>query len=509
MKKRFERLDWVLMFIPAAIVIVLCMVFMVLPERAGSIIEMLRVFLGDTFGFYYMLLGLGILVLTLGIAFSGYGKIRLGNTDKPVYNNFQWGAMIFTSTMAADIVYYSFIEWALYGGEEQIEKMGGLQKWAPTYPLFHWGPIPWGFYVILAIAFGFMIHVRGRNRQKFSEACRPLLGDRVDGAPGKVIDLFAVFTLLAGTATTFSLATPLMSAAVSQLSGFPNSPGLTIGILLVIAALYTTAVWFSFKGISFMASLCVWLFFGLALWVFLGGGEGIYIIETGISSIGNLVQNFVGLSTWMDPMRETGFVQNWTIYYWAYWLVWCVATPFFIGVISKGRTIKNMILGVYISGLLGTFMSFLVFGNYGLSQQMRGTLDVIGMLESGVSIPDAILSVFRTLPASALAIFLLIVTMLAFYSTTFDSLTMVVSMYSYKQLEAGEKPERGVCAFWSVVFVIFPIGLIFAGNSLRNLQSISIIAAFPISVILLLIVVSFFKDANRYLRGKGETDKNS
>lgn len=89
MKKRFERLDWVLMFIPAAIVIVLCMVFMVLPERAGSIIEMLRVFLGDTFGFYYMLLGLGILVLTLGIAFSGYGKIRLGNTDKPVYNNFQ------------------------------------------------------------------------------------------------------------------------------------------------------------------------------------------------------------------------------------------------------------------------------------------------------------------------------------------------------------------------------------------------------------------------------------
>lgn len=499
MKNKLKKLDLTSMVIPAIAVLALCIVFMVKPKQAEAVIEAMRNFLGVTMGSYYIVLGLGILILTLGIAFSKYGNIRLGNCEKPIYSNFQWGAMIFSSTMAADIIYYAFIEWALYGGETHIQNMGGIQKWASTYPLFHWGPIPWGFYVVLAIAFGFMIHVRGRTRQKFSEACRPLLGSHVDGLPGKVIDLLAVFTLLAGTATTFSLATPLISAAVSRIFGIPNSVGLTIVLLLVIALIYTTAVLFSFKGISAMASICMWLYFALLAWVFLGSGESVYILETGISAIGNLVQNFIGMATWMDPARETGFVQNWTVYYWAYWLVWCVATPFFIGIISKGRTLRNMILGVYISGLMGTFASFVVFGNFGLSLQVRGTMDVIGAVAAGENAPQLILSILDTLPGGVMAMGLLVMTMFAFYSTTFDSLTMVVSMYSYRNLGPEEHPHKGVLAFWSIVFIIFPVGLIFSENSLRNLQSISIVAAFPISIIVLMIIVSFFKDANRHL----------
>ena len=131
--------------------------------------------------------------------------------------------MIFTSTMAADILFYSLCEWALYANEPQIEAMGGIQKWASTYPLFHWGPTAWSFYIVLAVAFGFMLHVRGREKQKFSEACRPLLGNRVDGWLGKAIDLIAVLALLAGTATTFSMATPLLSAALGEV--FNNRKG--------------------------------------------------------------------------------------------------------------------------------------------------------------------------------------------------------------------------------------------------------------------------------------------
>ena len=104
--------------------------------------------------------------------------------------------MIFTSTMAADILFYSLCEWALYANEPYIEELGGIQKWASTYPLFHWGPIVWSLYIVLAVAFGFMLHVRGRNRQKFSEACRPLFRDKVDGIWGKIIDLVAVFALI-------------------------------------------------------------------------------------------------------------------------------------------------------------------------------------------------------------------------------------------------------------------------------------------------------------------------
>lgn len=223
--------------------------------------------------------------------------------------------MIFTSTIAADILFYSLCEWTLYAGEPHIEEMGGVQKWASTYPLFHWGPIAWGFYIVLAVAFGFMPHVRDREKQKFSEACRPLLGKRIDGLCGKVIELIAIFALL--------------------------------------------------------------------LYVFIAGGEGVYILETGLSALGNMTQNFIGMSTWMDPLRDNSFPQNWTIYYWAYWMVWCVATPFFIGKISKGRTIKNVILGGYGWGLAGTYTAFIILGNYGLAKQMKDGLDVSGYIAEG------------------------------------------------------------------------------------------------------------------------------
>lgn len=198
--------------------------------------------LGNDFGLYYIILGVGAVAVSIYIAFSRYGKIKLGNIEKPIYGDFKWGAMIFTSTMAADILFYSLCEWMLYGNDPYITEMGGMQKWAPTYCLFHWGPIAWSFYIVLAVAFGFMIHVRGRDKQKFSEACRPILGKLVDGWCGKLIDLLAVIALLAGTATTFSVSCPLLSAAISQVFHIPNTVVLTVLLLIVIAFVYTMTV---------------------------------------------------------------------------------------------------------------------------------------------------------------------------------------------------------------------------------------------------------------------------
>lgn len=223
-----KELDWVSMLVPLAIVLTVCALFMIFPEGSKLVLSVVRGFLGDDFGLYYALLGVGIVGCTLYIAFSKFGKIKLGDCEKPQYRSFQWGTMIFTSTMAADILFYSLCEWALYANESQVEMMGGMQKWASTYPLFHWGPIAWGFYIVLAVAFGFMIHIRGRDKQKFSEACRPLLGSRVDGVWGRVIDLTAIFALIAGTATTFSLATPLLSRAVSRFSASMTAWGLLL-----------------------------------------------------------------------------------------------------------------------------------------------------------------------------------------------------------------------------------------------------------------------------------------
>ena len=174
-----QQIDWYTIIIPLAAVVFLGIIFMAYPEESSQILASIRKLLGDECGLCYAVLGLGILGITLYIAFSKYGQIKLGDMEKPRYSSFRWGTMIFTSTMAADILFYSLCEWALYANEPYIESIGGVQKWASTYPLFHWGPIAWGFYIVLAIAFGFMLHVRKRDKQKFSEACRRLLGDKM------------------------------------------------------------------------------------------------------------------------------------------------------------------------------------------------------------------------------------------------------------------------------------------------------------------------------------------
>lgn len=496
-----KRIDWVTMLIPFAIVIAMMGVFMIAPEQSKNVVDSMRGFFGDTIGLYYPILAAGSVICALFVAMKPeYGRIRLGDDSKPAYSDFKWGTMIFTSTMAADIMFYSLIEWALYGGEPHLSDLGGAEMWAETFTLFHWGPLAWGFYVILAVCFAFMMHVRKRDRQRFSEACRPLLGDKVDGLWGRLIDITAIFAIVCATATTFSLATPLLTKAMGSIFGFEVTTTVTILVLLLICTVYTVTVLFGVRGISRLAEICSYLFFAVLFYFLFLGGETGFILENGFQSLGLMAQNFIGLSTYMDPLRGNGFAQNWTIYYWAYWLVWCVATPFFIALISKGRTLKNVVYGTFGWGLAGTYMSFIILGGYGLSQQFKHGVDTIGYIGNGGEMYDAILMIFDTLPLPALALLLLVITMIAFYSTTLDGITYVTSSYSYKCISADEEPSKRIRAFWSIMLILLPIALLFAENSLYSLQAVTILAAFPIGILLILIVVSFFKDCHRWLR---------
>lgn len=493
------RIDWVMTLVPFFGVAALGALFMLIPDGSKTVLEAVRKFIGDDCGLYYAILGVGVFWLSIWTAFSKYGKVKLGKLDKPQYGNFMWGAMIFTSALAADILFYSLSEWAMYASDPHVKSMGSMQMWAPTFPLFHWGPIAWCFHIILAVCFGFMMHVRKRERQRFSEACRPLFGNKMDGPWGRLIDIVAILAMLAGIATTFSLATPLLSAALCEVLGVSDSILLTILLLVVIAVIYTLAVWFGMKGISKMAKWCMYFFFAFLAYVLFLGGETRYILETGFQSIGNLIQNFIGLSTTLDPLRETSFPQNWTLYYWAYWMAWTIGTPFFIGMISKGRTIKNTILGGYGWALAGTFTSFIILGNYGLAQQMKHGLDVVGFVDGGGTYYEAILKILGTLPLPEVAMVLLVITMIMFYATSFDTLTLIASTYSYKRIAPDEEPHKAIRTLWAVMFILFPIGLIFAENSMYGLQSVSIIAAFPIGIIIIIMIWSFFKDANLFL----------
>ena len=496
-----NKIDWSTVIVPFALIAFLCVSFIVAPEQSSGIVAQIRFLLGDTLGLYYLIIGLGVFLLSIYLAFSKYGSIRLGRPDeKPKYSDFSWASMMFTAGLAADILFYSFCEWILYAGDPHLADLGSMQIWYSTYPLFHWGPIPWSFYLVLAVAFGFMIHVRGCHKQKYSEACRPILGDKVDKLPGKCIDLLALFALLAGTATTFALATPLMAQVFSNLLGIENSKWITIAILVVTCIVYTHALINGMKGISKLSASCMYLFFALLAYVLLAGGETKYILETGFAAIGNLAQNFISLSTFTDPLRETSFPQNWTIFYWAYWMVWCVASPFFIGTISRGRTVKQTILGGYIYSLGGTFLSFIILGNYGLGLHVSGKLDVMGLYAATGDLYTTIISIVETLPFAPMVLILLVAAMIAFYATSFDSIALVASAYTYKQLTGDEDPHTYVKMFWSIMLILLPIALTFSDNSMTNLQSVSIIAAFPIGLVIILIIASFLKDAKQYLK---------
>lgn len=503
-----NKIDWMITIVPLALIIGLSLLFFFLPDKSNVVISQIRSLLGDTMGVYYLIIGLGVFLISLFVACSKYGKIVLGGQDeKPKYSFLAWGSMMFTAGLAADILFYSFSEWILYATDPHIAELGSIQEWAGVFPLFHWSLIPWGFYLMLAVAFGFMLHVRKRERQKYSEACRPILGKHTDGILGRIIDLLAVFALLAGTATTFSLATPLMANIITELFGISISRNvITVIILVATCAVYTYSLLHGFKGISILAKVCIYLFFGLLAFVLLFGGQTRYIIETGVESLGTMMKEFFGLATYSDPLRKNSFPQNWTIFYWAYWMVWCVAAPFFIGTISRGRTIRQTILGGYGFGVGSTILSFVILGNQSMGMQLSGKADFVAMYNETGDLYSIIIEMIKAMPCAELVLVVVLLTMVAFYATSFDSIALIGACYSYHKLGENEMPHKLIQLMWCILLILLPIALVFSDSSMSNLQSVSIIAAFPIGIVIVLITASFMKDAKLFLKEIGKED---
>ncbi len=499
-----KKIDWLITLLPLCLVILLCIIFFLWPSLSNEMLSNIRFFFGDTLGVWFLIVGLFIFILSLYIAFSKYGNIVLGEkNEKPKYSFFTWGSMMFTCGLAADILFYSFSEWIICANDPYILSLGEKSEWTMVFPIFHWSLIPWSFYMVLAIAFGFMLHVRKSKRQRYSESCKAIIGKQSEGILGRFIDLLAVFALIAGTATTFSVATPLMAEIISELFNVNIDRNIiNLIILLITCFIYTYSLLHGIKGIGLLANLCMYLFFILLAIVLLFGGQTGFIIENGLSSIGKMLNNFIELATYSDPLRETSFPQNQTIYYWAYWLVWCVAAPFFIGNISKGRTIKQTILGGYLFGAGSTVLSFIILGNYSLGLELKNNVGFIASYVAGNDLYKIIVSIIKTLPFSNIMMFLVLVTMILFYATSFDSIALTAATYSYKELKDNEGPSKLMELMWCILLILLPIALLFLNSSLNCLQSIAIVAAFPISIVVVLIIFSFLKDGKRYLDNK-------
>lgn len=170
-----------------------------------------------------------------------------------------------------------------------------------------------------------------------------------------------------------------------------------------------------------------------------------------------------------------------------------------MGNISRGRTVKQVILGAYAFGVSSTLISFIVLGNYGLGLQERGKFNVMAFFGQCGDLYQTVIAIISTLPMHSIVLILLIVSIIAFYATSFDSITLVASQYSYKQLKEGEEADNKMKLFWAILLILLPIALIFSEGSMSNLQTVSIIAAFPIALVIILIIASFIKDAKKYI----------
>ncbi len=499
-----KKLDKSVVFVPTILVLIIGLLITLFPATSTTVIKTLRNILGNEFGWYYLMFGLVILGVMLYMAFSKIGKIKLGKDDDKPVNLFAWGAMIFTATMAADILFYAFHEWTYYFNsgflEQSVTTNSQRVLWSSSYSLFHWGLIPWSFYLVLAAIYAFIFFKLGRrDKQKLSEACRPLLGKHSDRAAGKMINIVAIVCLIAGTSTTFSITAPLMTGIVLKLFNIRYSDFIPILLLVIIAGMYAASV-LTKKGIENVAKITTILYsFLISLFFILGDSR--FIIETGLQGIGNMLQNFFAMSTWTDPLRAsngggttTGFPQDWTIFYWAYWIAWAVATPFFIARISKGRTIRQVLIGGGIAGLLGTFASFIVLGGFGMNLQTTGGFDAITMMNEGATAAEMIIAMIGTMNGSTAILILLLVVMLGLYASTFDSITLVMSAFSYKKLDIDKNPAKRVKVYWVVVFIILPIALVFLETTTQLLMSLAIIGAFPMTIIMTLVIISFFKE---------------
>ena len=345
-----------------------------------------------------------------------------------------------------------------------------------------------------------MMHVRNRSKQKYSEAIRPLIGKQSDGIVGKIIDIFATMAIIAAVACSLTFTVPVITTCLHSLFGIPNTHFTTIIILILICVIYSISLANGLKGIKFLSSICIYVFLVFILYVFVLGEQTQFILEGTFKQLGLLFDNLFVIFTDINPSRtEPEFVQNYCVFYNAFWLTWAITVPFFIGVISKGRTIRQTILGGLAFAIPGSVICFSVLANYSESLQIFNKMDLISVYNnSGYNAYNVINEVVHSLPVPQLALLILVISMICFNATSFDSISLTCSYYSYKNLSNDETPHYVVKQFWAILLILLPVALIFSEGTAANFQDVAVIFGFPGAILVMLVVISFFKDVHAY-----------
>ncbi|WP_426456761.1 BCCT family transporter [Staphylococcus cohnii] len=501
-KERVKVMDWTTFIGSSLILLIAVIPMMVFPKASQDIITHLNDVVSSTLGSVYLLIGLATLIFVLYIAFGKYGNVTLGKaTDKPEFNNFSWAAMLFCAGIASDILYWGVIEWAFYyqdpphGGKGMTDS---ALNYATMYGMFHWGPIAWATFVLPALVIGYLVFIKKKPVYKISQTMRPILRGQTDGIIGKIVDILFIFGLLGGAATSLALGVPMISAGIEKLTGIGDSMLMRSIILFTITAVFAYSSYSGLKkGIKVLSDANVILSFVLLGFVFIVGPT-VFIMETSITGMGNMIKNFFQMATWIEPFggiggrKETNFPQQWTIFYWSWWIVYAPFIGLFIARISKGRTLKEIVLGTIIYGTLGCALFFGIFGNYAVYLQITGSFDVIHFLNTHGT-EATIIEVMHQLPFPNLIIVLFLLSAFLFLATTFDSGSYILAAASQKKV-IGE-PLKANRLYWAFALCLLPFGLMLVGGeqALEVLKTASLLASVPLLAIFVMMMISFLR----------------
>lgn len=482
-------------------IVVIPLVFF--PKEGAEWIASAKILMTDKLGFMYLGLGLASFFFMIYIIFSDIGQIKLGEPDeKPEFSTASWAAMLFCGGIGASIMYWGCIEWAYYYLDPPFQLAPGSEeaiRWAATYGIFHWGPIAWSIYLVPALPIAYFFYVRKQPALKVSSALMPVIGEaRSNGWTGKLVDILFIFGLLGGGATTLGLAAPLITEGIHHLFGIPRDTLVQVLVLLACTVLFGYSAYMGMeKGIKVLSNINFWGAMGLLAFILLAGPT-IFMLETGLDSLGRMLSNFFVMATWAEPFggygsfKNTHFPQDWTIFYWAWWLVFAPSMGLFVARISRGRTIKQMVVGSIFFGSMGCFLFFMILGNYGLSLQLSGKLDIVGMLQTDGAY-QAIFAILDQLPFSSVVIAAFTTLCLIFTATTFDSISYILA--SVVQNNVTEEPMRWNRLFWAFTLSIMPSILLFMGG-LATLQTAAIVGGLPLLIIAVMLMLSAVRAAS-------------
>lgn len=490
---RPPQTDKVVFGVAAALVAAIVVWGLAATENFGTVTGNILDWIVVEFGWLFVLTASGFVFFALWLAVSRYGRIPLGKDDeKPEFRTVSWISMMFAAGMGIGLMFFGVAEPLSHFVEPPPGSNGGTGV-AMATSMFHWSLHPWAIYAVVGLAIAYGTFRKGR-KQLISSAFIPLLGRRAEGPLGKVIDILALFATLFGTAASLGL------GALQIGSGFEVTGWLeTAGVMLLVAivalltlAFIASAVTGVAKGIQYLSNINMVLAAILAIFVFVLGPT-VFILNLVPTTLGAYAAEFARMSARTAASNEAAgeWLSSWTIFYWAWWVSWAPFVGMFLARISRGRTIREFIVGVILVPSLVSLIWFSVFGGAGIGQQLDG-LDIAG----ADSVEGQLFGVLGNLPLTGIATVVAMLLIAIFFISGADSASMVMGSLSQRGTLA---PNRGVVVFWGGLTGGVAALLLWSGGeeALNALQTMTIIAAAPFLLVMIGLCVSLYRDLQR------------